>query len=110
MNADPGEVALQDAEVVDVGRVVFTQVTALHLEELPGKKCANGYVHQEQRPMSHEKQKKNDGKLEPELRDVPLQKGFRYYLSALILMHINNAHAVTLRTKLSLAQHSWAFR
>ena len=103
MNADPGEVALQDAEVVDVGRVVFTQVAALHLEELPGKKCANRHVHQEQRPMSHEKQQKDDGKLEPELRDVPLQKGFR-------LLECIDAYAVTLRTKLSLAQHSWAFR
>ena len=55
MNSDPGEVALQNAEIVDVGRVVLAYVAALHFEEFPGKKCANGHIHQEKHPVSHEK-------------------------------------------------------
>ena len=47
MYSDPGEVTLQNTEVVDVGWVVLAKVTALHFEEFPGKKGANGHIDQE---------------------------------------------------------------
>ena len=47
MNSDPSEVTLQNAEVVDVSWVVLAKIAALHFEEFPGKKRANGHIKQE---------------------------------------------------------------
>ena len=54
MNSDPGEVALQDAKIVDVGWVVLSYVAPLHFKKFSGKKYANGHIRQEKHPMSHE--------------------------------------------------------